>query len=94
MIKIIRLQWVDPAADGQRSFEMAKGVRKTIGTNLRERRIKLGYSITEVAEGIGINRQKLSNWELDKNYPDCMSIYEIAKFLRTTVEKLMEGDDE
>ena len=48
-----------------------------IGKNIKELRMKLGYTQEQLANELGVTRQTLSNWECEKTIPDSMQLNEI-----------------
>lgn len=63
-----------------------------IGENIKEYRIKSGFSQEQLAELLYVTRQTVSNWENDKNYPDINSIVLMSTIFNTTVDNLINDD--
>ena len=60
-----------------------------IGKNIKELRIKSGYSQEQLSQKLGVTRQTLSNWESGKTIPNAMQLNEIAAFFRTDMDSLV-----
>ena len=60
-----------------------------IGKNIKELRMKLGYTQEQLANELGVTRQTLSNWECEKTIPDSMQLNEISKRLNISIECIM-----
>ena len=61
-----------------------------IGKNIKELRMKLGYTQEQLANELGVTRQTLSNWECEKTIPDSMQLNEISKRLNISIETSYE----
>ena len=60
-----------------------------IGKNIRELRIKTGYSQEQLSQKLGVTRQTLSNWESGKTVPNAMQLNEIATLFQTDMDALV-----
>lgn len=65
-----------------------------IGERIQEYRKNLGFSQEEFAEKIGVSRQAVSKWELDKAYPDLDRLVCICGILNVPIEELIYGKQE
>ncbi len=65
-----------------------------IGERLQEYRKNLGLSQEKFAEEIGVSRQAVSKWELDKAYPDLDRLVCICGVLDVSIEELIYGKQE
>lgn len=65
-----------------------------IGARLQEYRKNAGLSQEEFAEKIGVSRQAVSKWELDKAYPDLDRLVCICGILNVRVDELIYGKQE
>lgn len=65
-----------------------------IGERLQEYRKNLGLSQEEFAEKIGVSRQAVSKWELDKAYPDLDRLVCICGILNVRIDELIYGKQE
>ena len=60
-----------------------------IGKNIEKYRKLAGYSKVELAEILGISRQRLSNWERGINKPDANFIAEICTALNVNADDFL-----
>lgn len=60
------------------------------GTELKERREKLGYTQEQVAEKAGISLRAYKMYESGERIPRADVMARIAKVLRTSVERLLK----
>lgn len=58
-------------------------------TNLRKIRKEKKLSQKELADGIGVSQITISAWERSDRYPTIDKIYDAARFLHTSVDKLI-----
>ena len=65
-----------------------------IGARLLEYRKNAGLSQEEFAEKIGVSRQAVSKWELDKAYPDLDRLVCICGILNVRIDELIYGKQE
>lgn len=65
-----------------------------IGTRIQEYRRDSGLSQEEFAEKIGVSRQAISKWELDKAYPDLDRLVCICGILNVRIDELIYGKQE
>ncbi len=65
-----------------------------IGEKLQEYRKSSGLSQEEFAERIGVSRQAVSKWELDKAYPDLDRLVCICGILNVRIDELVYGKQE
>ena len=65
-----------------------------IGTIIKEKRTKSGLTQEDLAKKLHVSRSTISNWEIDRNYPDIKLIVNISKVLNIPLEELLkEGSD-
>lgn len=57
--------------------------------NLRRERKEHGLTQDELAQGIGVSQVTVSEWETNVRYPTIDRIYDIAKFLKISVNALI-----
>lgn len=69
-------------------------VKKKKVTNIHIFRAKYGISQDELAKGIGMSRQAIHSIEVGKHGATIITALKIAKFFKTTVEKLFITEDE
>ncbi len=65
-----------------------------IGARLQEYRRSAGFNQEEFAEKIGVSRQAVSKWELDKAYPDLDRLACICGILNIRMDELIYGKQE
>lgn len=59
-------------------------------TPLREYRIRLGFSPTQVAAAIGVCDATLRNWESGKKAPAADNLIKLAQYYKVPVDELLE----
>lgn len=64
----------------------------TIGKKLQERRKEMNLTQGEVAERLFVSRQAISNWELDKNYPDLETVIALSDLYQLSLDILLKED--
>lgn len=52
--------------------------KTTIGNRIRDERLRLGLTLAELGDKIGVSKQCLSGWEHGRNMPDVFSLNSIA----------------
>ena len=62
-----------------------------IAENIRHFREEKGISQAELAEGLNVTRQAVSNWECGKTEPDIETLHKISDILGITIEELIYG---
>lgn len=62
----------------------------TVVCRLKERRISLGFTQRQVAEGTEINVRTVINIEKGKNIPNLLHAMKLAKFLGLRLEEVFE----
>lgn len=62
-----------------------------IAENIRHFREEKGISQAELAEGLNVTRQAVSNWECSKTEPDIETLHKISDILDITIEELIYG---
>lgn len=70
---------------------MRKEVRTMLylGTNIKEYRLKKGYTQEQLAYELGVSSQTVSRWETGTTYPDIVMIPIIAELFDTSIDNLM-----
>lgn len=63
-------------------------------TNLKTQRTNRGITQHELAVGIHVAQNTVSDWELCKCYPPIDKIYDIANFMKIPVSKLLSDTQE
>lgn len=62
-----------------------------IGSRILEYRKKMNMSQEEFANKIGVSRQAVSKWELDKAYPDLDKLVDICGMFDLSLDELVNG---
>lgn len=65
-----------------------------IGSRILEYRKKLNMSQEEFANKIGVSRQAVSKWELDKAYPDLDKLMDICEMFGLSLDELVNGKEQ
>jgi len=63
----------------------------TIGTRIREQRIRAGLNQSELGRALGISPQAVQKWEDGKSSPRNNKLPELAQALNTSVRELIRG---
>lgn len=61
----------------------------SFATNLKKERTNRGITQHELAAGVHVAQNTVSDWEQCKSYPSIDKIYDIANFLKIPVSKLI-----
>ena len=64
----------------------------SVGSQIKQRRIELNMSQEALAEKIGVSRSAISNWEIERNYPDLQVIVSLSDILDIPLDTLLKGD--
>lgn len=65
-----------------------------IGTIIKEKRTKSGLTQEDLAKKLHVSRSTISNWEIDRNYPDIKLIVNISKVLEIPLDELLQEDSD
>lgn len=60
-----------------------------LGENIKEYRLKKGYTQEQLAYELGVSSQTVSRWETGATYPDILMLPVIAELFETTIDNLM-----
>ncbi len=60
--------------------------KATIGTRIKYERQKLGLTLEELGNQLGVSKQGLSGWEHGRNMPDIILLAEMSKIFSITME--------
>ena len=63
-----------------------------IGQQIKESRVKSGFTQEDVAEKLQVSRQTISNWENEKFYPDIISLIKMSDLYTISLDELLKGD--
>ena len=66
----------------------------SIGSNIRDFRLKKQLTQEQLAEKLGVTFQAVSKWETNTNTPDILLLPEIAKSLGVMIDDLFSNPDE
>lgn len=69
----------------------ADDVDRFVGEKIRERRIMLGLTQQELAQGIGVTYQQAHKYEQGVNRVSAGRLFEIARMLNTPIEFFFDG---
>lgn len=64
----------------------------SLGTRIKECRLKCKFSQEKVAELVGVSRQAVAKWESDLSSPNTDNLFTLAEVLGTTVDYLASSD--
>lgn len=64
---------------------------KTVGTKLKDMRIKQQLTQDELAQQLGVSRQTISKWENDRTLPDINSLLRFCELFDTDLDSLLRG---
>ena len=65
-----------------------------IGKIIKEKRTKSGLTQEDLAKKLHVSRSTISNWEIDRNYPDIKLIVNISKVLNIPLDELLQEDSD
>ena len=65
-------------------------VDKYVGNRLRERRVELGYSQTEIAVKLGLTFQQVQKYERGYNRVSASRLHDLTKILNVEIEYFFE----
>lgn len=60
-----------------------------LGTNIKEYRLKKGFTQEQLAYELGVSSQTISRWENGTTYPDIVMLPIIAELFDTSIDNLM-----
>lgn len=63
---------------------------KSLGTVLKEQRVKKGLNQKELADKLSISHQAISRWENNYSLPDIKTLIAISKLYNITLEQLVK----
>ena len=65
-----------------------------IGTIIKEKRTKLGLTQDDLAKKLQVSRSTISNWEINRNYPDIKLIVNISNILEIPLKELLQEESD
>lgn len=66
----------------------------TLGERIRACRQRAGMSQEKVAELVGVSRQAVTKWEVDRSAPNTENLFKLAEIFGTTVDLLLTSENE
>ena len=66
----------------------------SFATNLKRERQNLEITQKELADGVHVSQNTVSDWEQCQSYPSIDKIYDIANFMKIPVSKLLSDTQE
>lgn len=66
-------------------------VRRSLGEELKERRLRCKMTQEFVAEALGVNRQAVSKWENGTSDPSTSNLLALAKLYGFSAQELLSG---
>lgn len=63
-----------------------------IGDKLKRARLDAHITQEQAAEGLGVSRQTMSNWENNRTYPDIVSVIKMSDMYRVSLDRLLKED--
>lgn len=64
----------------------------SVGSQIKQRRTELNMSQEVLAKKIGVSRSAISNWEIERNYPDLQVIVKLSDVLEIPLDTLLKGN--
>lgn len=65
-----------------------------IGTIIKEKRTKSGLTKEDLAKKLHVSRSTISNWEINRNYPDIKLIVNISNILEIPLKELLQEESD
>ena len=65
------------------------GIKKSLGENLKEHRVRCKMTQEFVAEYLGVSRQAVSKWERGESDPNMSNLMALAKLYGVAVEDIL-----
>ena len=65
-----------------------------IGTIIKEKRTKSGLTQEDLAKKLHVSRSTISNWEINRNYPDIKLIVDISNILEIPLKELLQEESD
>lgn len=63
-----------------------------IGSIIKKKRTKLGLTQDDLAKKLQVSRSTISNWEINRNYPDIKLIVNISNILEIPLKELLQEE--
>lgn len=65
-----------------------------IGKQIKKKRLELNMTQSELAKALNVSRSTVSNWEIERNYPDIQLVVSLSKILNIPLETLLQEDSD
>lgn len=65
----------------------------TLGEQIKTYRQKAGMSQEKVAELVGVSRQAVTKWEMNRSSPNTENLFRLAEIFSISVEQLLSSED-
>lgn len=65
----------------------------SIGNKIKESRNKMNLTQKELADQLHVSRQTISNWEVERSYPDIESLILLSDIFNLSIDKLLKEDE-
>lgn len=66
----------------------------TFGQNIKENRLKKGYTQKALADMLNVSFQTVSKWESDINEPDLASLRKLSEIFDCSIDSLLSSKEE
>ena len=67
-------------------------VQSSTGSRIKLTRTRLGLSLQQVADRVGVTRESLANWENDRSEPRGVKVMKLAGVLQVPMIWLLTGE--
>lgn len=64
----------------------------SVGSIIKENRNMLNFTQKELADQLHVSRQTISNWEVERSYPDIESLILLSDIFNLSLDKLLKED--
>ena len=68
-------------------------IRKTLGENIREKRVSLKMTQEFVAESLGVSRQAVAKWESGASDPSTSNLIALSRLFQIPADELIGGTE-
>ena len=79
------------ASGGEEKLARAKDPMVALGARILQLRKRRWWSQGELAERLGVTRERVGNWERGENAPPLEALIGLAEVLRVSLDDLMRG---
>ncbi len=69
-----------------------RGIRKRVGFNIRYFRLQKGFTLSELAEAIGIKKPTLRQWEEGGGFPSGENTAKLCEIFKISLDTLINND--